>query len=47
MPSETSLSGSPESLCSLLLEVKVLQESERAQVFGEALPTGLRLVTEA
>jgi molecular chaperone DnaK (HSP70) len=36
----------PESLLSLLLEVKVLQESERGQMFGDALPAGLRLVTE-
>jgi hypothetical protein len=36
----------PESLLSLLLGVKVLQESERAQMYGDALPTGLRLVDE-
>jgi molecular chaperone DnaK (HSP70) len=36
----------PDSLVSLLLEVKVLQESERGQMFGDALPAGLRLVTE-
>jgi molecular chaperone DnaK (HSP70) len=36
-------SGAPESLVSLLTEVKVLQESERGQMFGDALPTGLRL----
>jgi hypothetical protein len=33
----------PESLLSLLLEVKVLQESDRAQMYGDTLPTGLRL----
>ena len=33
----------PDSLLSLLLEVKVMQESERGQMFGDALPTGLRL----
>ena len=33
----------PNSLLSLLLEVKVLQESEKGQMFGDALPTGLRL----
>jgi hypothetical protein len=37
----------PESLISLLLEVKVLQESERGQMYGDALPAGLRLVTES
>jgi hypothetical protein len=36
----------PESLVGLLLEVKVLQESERAQMYGDTLPAGLRLVTE-
>jgi molecular chaperone DnaK (HSP70) len=36
----------PESLTGLLLEVKVLQESERGQMYGDALPAGLRLVTE-
>jgi hypothetical protein len=35
--------GTPDSLVSLLLEVKVLQESEREQMFGDALPAGLRL----
>jgi molecular chaperone DnaK (HSP70) len=39
--------GTPESQVSLLLEVKVLQESERGQMFGDALPPGLRLVTES
>ena len=39
--------GTPESLVSLLLEVKVLQESERGQMFGDALPPGLRIVTES
>jgi hypothetical protein len=33
----------PEGLVSLLLEVKVLQDSERAQMYGDSLPTGLRL----
>ena len=33
----------PEALLGLLLEVKVLQESERDQMFGDALPAGLRL----
>ncbi len=37
---------SPDSLLSLLLEVKVLQESERNQMFGDALPAGLRLAAE-
>jgi len=37
----------PENLLSLVLEVKVLQESERGQMFGDALPAGLRLVTES
>jgi hypothetical protein len=36
----------PDSLVSLLLEVKVLQASERAQMYGDTLPTGLRLVKE-
>ena len=36
----------PDSLMSLLLEVKVLQESERNQMFGDALPAGLRLAAE-
>jgi hypothetical protein len=35
--------GCPENLVSLLLEVKVLQEAERAQMYGDALPAGLRL----
>ena len=35
--------GCPERLVALLLEVKVLDESERGQMFGDALPTGLRL----
>jgi len=35
-----------EGLVSLLLEVKVLQESERAQMYGDTLPPGLRLVTD-
>ena len=39
-------SACPESLTGLLLEVKVLQESERGQMYGDALPAGLRLVTE-
>jgi molecular chaperone DnaK (HSP70) len=39
--------GTPDSLVSLLLEVKVLQESERAQMYGDALPAGLRLVKES
>jgi hypothetical protein len=37
----------PESLVSLLTEVKMLQESERGQMYGDALPSGLRLVTES
>jgi molecular chaperone DnaK (HSP70) len=36
-------SGASEGLVELLLEVKVLKESERGQMFGDALPTGLRL----
>jgi len=36
----------PESLVSLLLEVKVLQESERAQMYGDTLPPGLRLMPD-
>ena len=38
--------GCPDSLLSLLLEVKVLQESEKGQMFGDALPAGLRLSAE-
>lgn len=33
----------PESVLSLLTEIQVLQELERGQMFGDALPTGLRL----
>ncbi len=36
-------SGASANLVELLLEVKVLKESERGQMFGDALPTGLRL----
>ena len=33
----------PDSLISLVSEVKVLHETERGQMFGDALPAGLRI----
>ena len=42
-PEYRAIGQTPDSLVSLLLEVKVLQESEREQMFGDALPAGLRL----
>jgi hypothetical protein len=36
----------PDAWISLVEEVKELSESESKRVFGDALPSGLRLVTQ-